>query len=410
MARILIVEDSRTQAQELKSTLQSGGFDVERAADAEAGIELLGQSAFDLVISDVVMPGMSGYELCRWIKADPPRKHTPVILLTSLSDAIDAMEGLECGADSFLSKPYAASDLLTRVASVLERRKLRRTGSDAGSEVVFLGRKFVITSDREQILGLLLSTFEETVRRNKELLRSQAELATLLNKLELAHQELEAFSYSVSHDLRAPLRSIDGFSQALVEDYGEGLEAPAQEYLRRIRGAVERMSELIDDLLQLALVTRAELRSDQVDLSRIARSVIAQLKQAEPDRHLEVQVEDGLVCRGDEKLLRIAVENLLGNAFKFTSKVPAPRIEMGSKHERGQPAFYVADNGAGFDATYAAKLFKPFQRLHNREDFPGTGIGLAIVNRIVRRHGGRVWAEGEVGRGATFRFTLDPGS
>lgn len=226
-------------------------------------------------------------------------------------------------------------------------------------------------------------------------------------QLEATNHELETFSYSVSHDLRAPLRSIDGFSQALLEDYAERLDPEGVDYLQRIRGATKRMAELIDALLALSRVTRAELQRDAVDLSSTARAVAAELQEHAPERQVDWIIADGLVANGDARLLRVVLENLLGNAWKFTAKTHTPRIEFGRLSlANGSAAFFVRDNGAGFDMTYADKLFGAFQRLHRVGEFQGTGIGLATVQRIIHRHGGRVWAQGSVDEGATFYFTL----
>jgi PAS domain S-box-containing protein len=227
-----------------------------------------------------------------------------------------------------------------------------------------------------------------------------------VRELGALNRELEAFSYSVSHDLRAPLRSIDGFSQALAEEYGEQIDAQGQDYLRRIRAATQRMGELIDDLLTLSRVTRRELHRESVNLSALARTIAAHLENRDPGRRVEFRVADGLVASGDAHLLRVALENLLGNAWKFTSRQPAARIELGITTVAGERTYFVRDNGVGFDMTYSGKLFGAFQRLHRGEEFPGTGIGLATVQRIVTRHGGRIWAEAAVGAGATFYFTL----
>jgi PAS domain S-box-containing protein len=225
-------------------------------------------------------------------------------------------------------------------------------------------------------------------------------------QLEAANNELEAFSYSVSHDLRAPLRSIDGFSQALLEDYADMLDAQGHDYLRRVRAATQRMAQLIDDLLSLSRLTRSELRHQAVDLSALVRSVTAELQRAQPERQSEVVIADGVIVQGDARLLQVALENLLGNAWKFTARQPHTRIEFGVALHQGRPAYRVSDNGAGFDMAYADKLFGAFQRLHAANDFAGTGIGLAIVQRIIHRHGGQIWAEGAIERGATFYFTL----
>lgn len=225
-------------------------------------------------------------------------------------------------------------------------------------------------------------------------------------QLEAANRELEAFSYSVAHDLRAPLRSIDGFSQALLEDYGHQLDEVGQDYLRRVRAASQRMAELIDDLLQLSRITRQPLRVEEVDLSALALQLAGELQQQHPERAVEVRVQPGVVARGDPKLLAVALQNLLGNAWKFTAPRPHAVVEFGVVQAEDGPACFVRDNGVGFDMKYADKLFAPFQRLHKPSEFPGTGIGLATVQRVVARHGGRVWAEAEADRGATFYFTL----
>ncbi len=237
--------------------------------------------------------------------------------------------------------------------------------------------------------------------------RASLQLEEANRGLEAANQELEAFSYSVSHDLRAPLRSIEGFSQILVEDYSDRLDKEGVGYLGRVKGASRRMSELIDDLLQLSRVTRVPMDRSEVDLSSLARDVAAELRRGDPERKVEMVVRDGPKAKGDERLLRVVVENLLGNAWKFTSKNEgAARIEFGSTSKNGVPAYHVRDDGAGFEMAYAEKLFGAFQRLHTEDEFEGTGVGLATVARIVRRHGGEVWAEGEPGKGAIFYFTL----
>jgi len=235
--------------------------------------------------------------------------------------------------------------------------------------------------------------------RNESLRRNAAELLA-------ANTELDAFAYSVSHDLRAPLRSIDGFSQILLEDYAARLDEAGRETLHRVRAASQRMGTLIDDLLKLARVTRAEIRTEDVDLSGMARDIVADLHRTTPERQVEFAIAPGLTARGDARLLRVALDNLLRNSWKYTAKQPAPRVEFASADANGGRAFMVRDNGAGFDMKYADKLFGVFQRLHSAADFEGTGIGLATVRRIINRHGGRIWAEGAVDRGATFYFTL----
>jgi len=256
----------------------------------------------------------------------------------------------------------------------------------------------------------ILSSFEMTFRgyrgANEQLQRLNEALVRQNEAVQLANRELESFSYSVSHDLRAPLRTIDGFSQILIEDYATGLDEQGRQYLSHVRVAAQRMAQLIDDLLGLARVTRAEIRRANVDLSALARRTVETLRAASPGRTVHFECSDGVRAQCDARLVAVLLENLLGNAWKFTSKRDDARVEFGKIEHQGRPAYFVRDNGAGFDMNYAGKLFGAFQRLHSEGEFEGTGIGLATVQRVVLRHSGRIWAEGAVGAGATFYFTL----
>ncbi len=279
-------------------------------------------------------------------------------------------------------------------ASVVERRvSLLRDGAEQVSAGNLDHRISVQGDDELAELGVAFD-------------RMTARLQASYAALEVSNRELEAFCYAVSHDLRAPLRSISGFSQAVLEDYGGTLDATGRKYLEMASDGAREMGQLIDDLLGLSRVARAEMARLPVDLSALARSVTEDLRRFEPERRVEVAIAPDLVAQGDQTLLRLAVENLLRNAWKFTSRHATAQITFGGAASPAGDTFFVADDGAGFDMTYADKLFHPFQRLHRTSEFPGTGIGLATVNRIILRHGGRVSARGEVEKGATFTFTL----
>jgi signal transduction histidine kinase len=289
---------------------------------------------------------------------------------------------------------------LVKVAAIVSRDKnysVRATQTDNHDELSVLIEAFNgMLSQIQQRDGALQQARDELEQRVQ--LRT-AELATI-------NKELESFSYSISHDLRAPLRSIDGFSQTLLEDYSDKLDATGQAHLQRVRLAAQRMATLIDNMLNLSRVTRKAIHREKLDLSAMANSIATELQDVEPGRRVEVVIENGLIATGDAPLLRAAMENLFNNAWKYTSAHPQARIEFGKSQQNGKHSFFVRDDGAGFDPRFADRLFGAFQRLHTDREFPGTGIGLATVQRIIHRHGGEIWAEGAVEKGATFYFTL----
>jgi signal transduction histidine kinase len=305
-----------------------------------------------------------------------------------------------------ITRPLAAIAHAAR--EVTEKRNFSlRAEKLSEDEVGYLADSFnSMLAEIERSTRELSSSKEQVLRLNAELERRVRERTA---QLEYTNAELEAFCYSVSHDLRAPLRSIDGFSQALIEDFPRDVPAEAQRYLERIRASTQRMAQLIEDLLNLSRVSRSELQLQRIDVGEIAQQVLGELRQREPGRQVEATVWEGMEARGDARLVRAALENLIGNAWKFTAKSDSPKIEVGALANGERATYFVRDNGAGFDMAYADKLFGAFQRLHSPQEFAGTGIGLATVQRIVNRHGGRVWADAKPGKGAVFFFTLAPG-
>ncbi len=300
--------------------------------------------------------------------------------------------------------------LLDEENSLVDRRN--EDARAAGRTTVFViacgsGLLLLILAASGRVIDLDITKrelAEEEVRRLNTELDQRMRERTI--ELEANNRELESFAYSISHDLRAPLRGIDGWSFALLEDYGGRLDERATQYLNQVRAEAQRMGQMIDDLLQLSRITRAPMEPGPVDLTAIAQSVAAKLQEAQPDRRMEFAIQPGLTANGDSRLLELALTNLLGNATKFTGRRDLAVIEFGCTQQGGEPAFYVRDNGVGFDLALAAKLFHGFQRLHKPSDFPGAGIGLATVQRIIHRHGGKLWAESQVDQGATFYFTL----
>ena len=377
---ILLVDDQPANLVALEAMLQGLGQNLVKAHSGREALKWLLTHDCAVILLDVKMPEMDGFETASLVRQRDRSRHTPILFLTAAdSTQTQAVRGYAVGAVDYLVKPVVPEFVRSKVAVFVE-----------------LAKKNELLRRQTQLLA-------ESEQAALDLAEARA---GLVRDLEHKNRELESFSYAVSHDLRAPLRRIDSFSRAVLETQGDRLDDSGRQFLNRVREASQHMSQLIDDVLYLSRVTRAELREHEVDLSALTNLALTRLRESEPERNIEVKIRPGVVVTGDGQLLRIALENLLENAWKFTANQPQARIEFGVTQASGEPTYFVRDNGAGFDMTYADRLFGPFQRLHGQDEFPGSGIGLATVQRIIHRHGGRVWAEGLVGQGATFHFTL----
>jgi len=527
---ILVVDDEPQNIELLEAYLVPQGYEIVKAANGEEALGKLSDHQIDLILLDVKMPGMDGFEVTRRVRQDNTHQLLPIILVTVLRETEDRVKGIEAGCDDFISYPVDKMELLARVRSLLkvkayndlmsnyrkelefgvtrkteelkhalenlqqditERKEMEENikklsmrqqalitaipdiimevdtnkiytwanepgidffGKDViGKEAdfyfvreqntydvvqsIFSGNEDIIYVESWQrrkdgqerllawwcrvlkdtqgnVTGALSSARDVTERKlaeeeikrlNEKLERRVIERTTQLGAV---NKELETFSYSVSHDLRAPLRSIDGFSHVLLEDYQGKLDFTGKNYLERICKATQHMGNLIDDLLKLSRVTQSEVHEETINLSKMVQKIAQTYKKSTPGRTVKTAIQEEIIVQGDLDLMQIALTNLIDNAWKFTGKQKHPRIEFGVTLKENEKIFFIRDNGVGFDMSYVSKLFGPFQRLHTMDEFAGTGIGLATVQRIINRHGGKIWAEGEVGKGAVFYFTL----
>jgi DNA-binding response OmpR family regulator len=390
--RILAVDDEADYRSVLGEHLRKRGYDVVHAASGEDAIEMLDVQSVDCILLDRSMTGIGGIETCRRLKGSPSVRDTPLIILTASEQRDAVLEGLSAGADDFVSKLSGFDVLSARIQAQIRRKQVEDEQRKVREQLM---RSEIDAAEARAAIALA----ETRAAMAEELGRTNDELAQ-------ANRELEAFSYSVSHDLRAPLRTISAFTHAIVEDLGDQVDGRAREHIGRVLAATARMAELIDALLEMSRISRTAIGRQRVDLSQIAASVLEELARRDPARTVGCDIMPGLVVDADTRLMRILLDNLLGNAWKFTGRADGARIEVGREQQRGDAVYFVRDNGAGFDMSQADRLFLPFQRLHNEGEFSGTGIGLATVRRIVERHGGKIWAEGSVGGGAKISFTV----
>ncbi len=358
LARILIVDDNPDTLRVLCEILQVEGYKPRPAISGETALKAVAVFSPELILLDVKMPGMDGYAVCEQLKSSPDTADIPIVFISAVDDAEEKVRAFAAGGADYVTKPFQIAEVLARVQSQLSLHQAR----------------------------------VQLKKKNKALAD--------LNK------ELESFTSAVSHDLSAPLRALAGFSKELVDQYGDQFDEQARRYLSYLKEGSEEMQAMIAGLLTLSRSTSGELLSHNVDLSSVAESIGLTLRRKEPERNINICIQPDMRCVGDPRLLKNLLTNLLNNAWKYTSGVSTAEIRIGECDVASQCCFYVADNGVGFDMRDKEKLFIPFQRLHSLEQFSGSGIGLATVQRIVHRHGGKIWAESAVEKGATFYFTL----
>ncbi len=407
---ILIVEDSPTQAMKLLYLLERQGYHVTAASNGKEALAALSVKVPTLVVTDVNMPEMDGYELCHNIKDDPSLQTLPVILLTSLSDPRDILRGLECGADNFIVKPYNEEFLLSRIHYVLANLELRRTAENGqATEVYFAGQKYQLKSPRLHSIELLLSTYETAVQRNLELEQARAALEAKAQELARSNNDLEQFGYIVSHDLQEPLRMVTSYLDLIKLRYRDKLDESAMEYMHFAIDGAKRMRLLIYDLLAYARVGTYAAAFTPTNLEDVFSAAMANLKIAIEESHATVSHDPLPTIPGDSTQLLQLLQNLVANALKFCGETP-PAIHVGAAKVAGYWRISVSDNGIGIPQDAFGRIFQVFQRLHTREAYPGTGIGLAVCKKIIERHGGQIGVESAHGEGSTFFFTLENGS
>jgi two-component system, sensor histidine kinase and response regulator len=411
---ILVVDDVEENRYLLEALLKGNGHTVYPAANGAEALERLKSEEIELIVSDILMPVMDGFQLCRMVKTDENLRHIPLIFYTATyTGPQDEEFAFKIGADRFIVKPCEPDVFMEAVRDVMAAAKsgvMSPTPEQPQEEELLkLYNERLVRKLEQKMLQLeqevnARQEAEEKIRRMNEELEQKVMDRTA--ELEAVNSELEAFAYSVSHDLRAPLRAISGFTGIILDKYAGTFDQDGQRIFKVIQDNTQKMGHLIDDLLSFSRISRTEMRVSRIDMAGMARSLYHEVVPEKERSHISFIMNPLPEAWGDTGLMRQVWINLLSNAAKFSSKIDQIILEVGSRVADGENVYWVKDNGVGFDMQYAHKLFGVFQRLHGSNEFEGTGVGLALVQRIIRRHGGRVWAEGEVGKGAIFYFTL----
>lgn len=392
---LLIVDDRADNRAVLIAVLAHGDYRLLEAESGTQALRIARKERPDLIITDVLMAKIDGYEFVRQLRKDPKIAHVTVIFYTASYIEEEARSlAKACGVHHVIVKPAAPEEVLRVVASAL--------ATSAPTTMELPPAEF----GREHLRLVTNKLSEKVAALNDLNAQLEQRVAERTSELEAVNRELEVFSYSVSHDLRAPVRAMNGFSQTVLEDYGDLLPEEGRHDLESIREGAKEMGALIDHLLALSRLTRTQLKRRKVDTRKLVEDVIAELSPDQKDRKIDIKTGDIPPCQGDATLLKQVWINLLSNALKYTRKRERAVVEIGCNSNNGENVYFVRDNGTGFDMRYADKLFGVFQRLHRAEEYEGTGVGLAIVERIIHRHGGRVWANAVENEGATFYFTV----
>ena len=404
--KIVIVEDQAVSRTLLRAQLAGEGRVVLEAVDGFAALALLEREPVDVIVSDILMPGMDGYRLCYEIRAQARFNAIPFIIYTAnYTSAEDEKAGLELGADAFLRKPADAATLLATVYEVMRKpRPPRVPVAEEGVERMKLYNERLVAKLEER--NRELERVRDELRQTNESLETRVRERT--TELEAANQQLESFAFFVSHELRAPLRAIEGFSSIVREDHMGTMSPEGTRMFSAIERNTARMGRLIEDLLRFSRLTREPVLKQKIDMDCLVRSALTELRPEWGQRQVEVVLGELPPSVGDESLMKQVLLNLLNNALKFTRPRDAARVEIGFSPMDGEPVYFIRDNGIGFDMSQADRLFNAFERLHTDAQFEGSGIGLEIVQNIIRRHGGRIWAESAPDQGATFYFILTP--
>ncbi len=407
---ILALEDSLVQAKRIEYFFKKHNFNFKIASSAEEAIEIVEKEKPALIISDIIMPGIDGYQFCKQIKENNNTSKIPIILLTSLQDPIDIIRGLQAGADNFITKPFDEKHLISRITHLMSNSDTQEIEIEESNnkpiQIKYRGEDFSITSGRKQILDLLVSVYDTAIQRNDELTEIKEKLEITNRDLIQANEDLDAFARTVSHDLNSPLSVIIGFAGTILENPNSTISLEEKKHIKYMQDSALQMNQLIRDLLSYSQSGRVEIEQKEINISDIANEVIKEIIVRYPGESPIISIEPNLGAFADPIMIRVVLDNLLGNAVKYSSKVEHPKVIFGQKEYYGKQLFYINDNGIGFEMSKAEKLFQPFIRLNSSKDFNGTGVGLSTVKRIIDKHGGEIWAESELNKGTTMFFTL----